>query len=121
MQKTILVAEDFDDARHMMKFILESYEYNVIEAFDGVNAVEMFNLHSPDLILMDLAMPRMDGMTATETIRSLENGADIPIIAVTAHGKHFYEKALGAGFNDLIEKPVEFDLLLSAISLYLEG
>jgi len=120
MEKTVLVADDFDDDRHLMKFILESYEYKVIEANDGENAVEMFKLHSPDLILMDLAMPGMDGLTATKTIRSLEKGNDIPIFAVTAHGRHFYEKVIAAGCSGLIDKPVDFNSLTSTISRYFE-
>lgn len=120
MERTILVAEDFDDTRLLIKVILESYEYGVIEALDGVNAVEMFKRHSPDLVLMDMAMPGMDGLSATRTIRSLENGAGVPIIAITAHGAHFYEKAIAAGCSELIEKPVDFDSLLSAISRYFD-
>jgi CheY-like chemotaxis protein len=115
MQKTILIAEDFDDTRHLMKLILESYEYKVVEASDGNQAVEMFNIHKPDLILMDLAMPQMDGLTATETIRTIENGAGIPIIAVSAFSEHFYDKAIEAGCNDIIEKPVDFNKLISMV------
>lgn len=121
MEKTILVADDFDEDRMLMKFILESYEYKIIEAFNGENAVEMFRLHSPDLVLMDLAMPEMDGLTAAETIRLLETGSDVPIFAVTAHGNHFYEKVIAAGCSGLIEKPVDFNLLITTISHYFEA
>lgn len=121
MEKTILVADDYEDDRMLTKFILESYGYKIIGAFNGKNAVEMFKLHSPDLILMDLAMPELDGLSATETIRLLDNGKDIPIFAVTAHGKHFYEKVIAAGCSGLIEKPVDFNLLIDTISRYFEA
>lgn len=121
MGKTILVVEDFDDSRHLMTFILASYGYRVIEAADGFEGIELFNKHRPDLILTDIAMPLMDGLTATKAIRSLDHGGVIPIIAVTAHGEHFHDKAIESGCDDLIEKPVDFDSLLTMISKYLDN
>lgn len=120
MQRTILIAEDFEDTRHLMKLIIESFGYNIIEAVDGVQAVDLFKLHNPALILMDLAMPQMDGLTATETIRSLEAGSDVPIIAVSAYSEHFYNKAIKAGCNDIIEKPIDFNTLVSMVEDYFE-
>jgi CheY-like chemotaxis protein len=120
MSRTILIVEDYDDSRQFMILIFESYGYKVIEATDGLEAVETIKHHFPDLILMDVSMPVMDGLTATKTIRKIKQGAKIPIIAVTAHGKEFYEKAIEAGCNDLIEKPIDFDLLESVLTQYLE-
>lgn len=120
MERTILVVDDFDDAREFMKFIIEGYGYKVVEAADGMQAIEKLKQHFPDLILMDIAMPLMDGLTATKNIRTIKHGADIPIIAVTAHGKDFYNKAIAAGCNAMIEKPVDFDDLEVVIKNYLE-
>lgn len=120
MKRKILIVEDYEDARIFMKILVESYGYQVIEAADGIEAIESLKTEFPDLILMDMAMPIMDGIAATKVIRKIKQGAEIPIIAVTAHGKQFYEKAIEAGCNDLIEKPVEFDSLHSILNEYLE-
>lgn len=120
MKRKILIVEDYEDSRQFMKVLVESYGYQVIEAADGLEAIESLKSQFPDLILMDMAMPVMDGITATKVIRKDKKGADIPIIAVTAHGKQFYEKAIEAGCNDLITKPVDFDSLESILNQYLE-
>src|SRR5688500_5291705 len=119
MQRLILIVEDYEDARLCLKLLLESYGYKVIEAADGVEAVEAVKQRFPDLILMDISMPLMDGLTAAETIRTFEKTTEIPIIAVTAHGTHFHEKAIKAGCNDLIGKPIDFDALESLLNGYL--
>lgn len=120
MKRTILVVDDFADARDFMKLIIESYGYNVLEAADGLEAIESLRDQFPDLILMDIAMPRMDGLTATKNIRTIKRGTRVPIIAVTAHGKEFHTKAIAAGCNAVIEKPVDFDSLETVIRQYLE-
>lgn len=119
MERTILIVEDYEDSRLCMKFLIESYGYQVMEAADGMEAVESLKDHFPDLILMDISMPVMDGLTATKAIRKFTGGKRIPIIAVTAQGKQFYEKAIAAGCNDVIDKPVDFDSLESIINQYL--
>ena len=119
MSRIVLIVEDYEDTRSFMKIILEGYGYEVIEAADGVQAIESIKHHFPDLILMDVSMPVMDGLTATKTIRKFKNAAEIPIIAVTAHGKDFYEKAIEAGCNDLISKPIDFDSLEPVLNKYL--
>jgi two-component system, cell cycle response regulator DivK len=119
MQKTILVAEDMEDTRQLMKILLEMFGYIVIEAKNGQQAVKNAAQYHPDLILMDMSMPVMDGLTATKAIRKFNEKIKIPIIAVTAFGKHFYEQAIGAGCNDLISKPVDFDTLKALIEQYL--
>ncbi len=120
MPKTILIVEDYEDTRILMKFLLESYGFNVTEAEDGLEAIESFNYYSPDLVLMDVSMPRMDGLTATKAIRKLKGTNNIPIIAVTAHGKQFYQQAIEAGCNDLINKPVDFSNLKKFLDQYLD-
>ena len=119
MNGTILVVEDYDDVRHLMKFLLESYGYQVTEAADGVEAVESIREPFPDLILMDISMPRMDGLAATKAIRKLDGASEIPVIAVTAFGNQYYERAIEAGCNTLINKPVDFENIKLLLNQYL--
>lgn len=119
MLKKVLIVEDYEDTREFMKFLLESYGYQVIEAADGIEAVDRAKQQCPDLILMDISLPVVDGLTATRTIRQSRNQEQMPIIAVTAFGKNYYDKAIEAGCNDLIDKPVDFDVLEPILSHYL--
>jgi CheY-like chemotaxis protein len=120
MGRIILIVEDYEDSRLFLKLLLETYGYEIIEAVDGLEAVKTFRNRLPDLILMDVSMPVMDGLTATREIRTINRGNDIPIIAVTAHGNRLYKKAIEAGCNDLIEKPVDFETLEKKLKQYLE-
>lgn len=119
MPKKVLIAEDYADTRSFMKFLIESYGYEALEAKDGQQAVDAVRQQHPDLVLMDLAMPVMDGLTATRVIRSFDGMATLPIIAVTAHGQSFYKQALEAGCDDLINKPLDFDALEPVLHQYL--
>ncbi|HEY0048364.1 MAG TPA: response regulator [Pyrinomonadaceae bacterium] len=119
MQKKILIAEDYADIRLMMKMLVRGYGYEVIEASDGYDAIEKVRQHHPDLILMDLSMPIMNGLTATEIIRTFAGMEKVPIIAVTAYGKSFYGKAIRAGCNDVLSKPLDFDNLEPLLNRYL--
>jgi CheY-like chemotaxis protein len=119
MRRTILIVEDYEDTRLCMKILVESYGYKVTEAADGLEAIESIRSQFPDLVLMDISMPLMDGLTATKAIREFDGAAEIPIIAVTAHGKQFYTRAIEAGCNDLIEKPLDFDTLEPFLNQYL--
>ncbi|HEY8561499.1 MAG TPA: response regulator [Pyrinomonadaceae bacterium] len=121
MSKVILVVEDYEDIRSFLKYLLEEKGYQVCEARDGIEAFDRFKQMHPDLILMDISLPEVDGLTATKAIRALEvDGENIPIIAVTAFGKLYYKKAMEAGCNELIDKPVDFDELVPVINQYLE-
>ncbi len=119
MGKKVLIAEDYDDTRSLMRFLLESYGYQVIEAVNGKQAVETARQEKPDLILMDISMPVMDGLTATQIIRKSNAKANVPIIAVTAYDDSYYRKALEAGCDDLINKPLDFDKLEPVLKQYL--
>lgn len=86
--------------------------YRVVEAANGREAVEFAERECPDLILMDLSLPEMDGLTATKLIRKLEGMCDTPIIALTAHdAAQFHKAAIAAGCNEYVTKPVDFDSL----------
>ena len=119
MPKIVLVVEDYADTRTMMKFLLQSYGFQVIEACDGQEAVDKAQQSTPDLILMDLSLPIMDGLTATQTIRKFSGFGKIPIIAVTAYGNSYYRQAIEAGCDDLINKPLDFDKLEPILNQYL--
>lgn len=119
MQKIVLIVEDYEDTRSFMKFVVESYGYQVVEASDGAEAIDKFREFHPDLILMDISLPRIDGLVATKTIRESDDSEKVPIIAVTAFGKTFYKQAMEAGCNDLLNKPIDFDVLEPVIHQYL--
>jgi two-component system cell cycle response regulator DivK len=119
MSRKVLIVEDYEDTRQLMKYLVESYGYQVIEAANGLEAIETIKHHFPDLILLDISMPIMDGLSATKAIRNFDGASQIPIIAITAHGKQFYQRAIDAGCNDLIEKPVDFDHLEPILNQYL--
>ena len=107
MTKKILVVEDLADIRKMMKIMVELYGYEVIEARDGAEAIEQALEHHPSLVLMDLAMPLMNGAEAARAIKGTESCENIPIIAVTAY-QNMDEEALEAGCERVIHKPVDF-------------
>jgi CheY-like chemotaxis protein len=119
MHKTVLIVEDYDDTRSLMRFLLEDLHYEVEEASNGQEAVQKVKYNFPDLILMDMSMPVMDGLTATKIIRKFDGAARLPIIAVTAFGKSYYRQAIEAGCDDLINKPVDLTVLKSILDQYL--
>jgi CheY-like chemotaxis protein len=119
MPKTVLIVEDYADTRLMMKYLLQRFGYEVIEASDGQEAVDKVKQRPPDLILMDISMPVMDGLTATQIIRKFDGLGKVPIIAVTAYGKSYYRQAIEAGCDDLINKPLDFDNLEPILEQYL--
>jgi len=105
---TILVVEDVDDNRYFMRLELEQLGYLVIEAEDGAKAVEIALRERPDIILMDLTLPVMDGLIATAMIRNHEEMREVPIIAVTAHQTtDLRAEAKASGFNAYVTKPID--------------
>lgn len=119
MQKKVLIVEDYEDTRSFMKCLLEMYGCQVVEAADGIEAVDRFKQQHPDLILMDISLPVVDGLTAAKAIREFDEQAKVPIIAVTAFGKSFYDQAIEAGCNGLIDKPIDIDMLEPILNQYL--
>ncbi len=113
---TVMVVEDFEDNRFMMRRLLELSGYHVLEAVNGEEAVKKAQLERPDLILMDLSLPLLDGLAATRRIREVEALRDVPIVAVSAHDtSDFHADALAAGCNDYVTKPIDFDQLESLL------
>jgi two-component system, cell cycle response regulator DivK len=109
---TVMVVEDFEDNRFMMRRLLEMSGYRVLEAINGEDAVELARREHPSLILMDLSLPLLDGLAATRRIRQVRELQHIPIVAVSAHDTaDFHAEALAAGCNDYVTKPIDFDQL----------
>ncbi len=119
-ERTILLVEDFDDTRLMMKMMLETQGYRVVEAVDGREAVEFARHECPDLILMDVSLPVLDGLSATRLIRKIEEICDVPIVAVTAHCRDgIHAEALDAGCNEFMPKPIDFNKLDNILGRFL--
>jgi two-component system cell cycle response regulator DivK len=113
---TILLVEDYEDNRVMMKQLLELSGYRVFEATNGDQAIKMARVEIPDLILMDLSLPRVDGLSATRQIRAVPYLKNIPIIAVSAHDSaDFHAEALASGCNEYVTKPIDFGQLEDVI------
>jgi two-component system cell cycle response regulator DivK len=111
-QKLFLVVEDFEDSRFMMRRLLEMAGYKVLEASDGEQAVQMAVDARPALILMDLSLPKLDGLEATRQIRQQKGLKKVPILAVSAHDSpESRNEALEAGCNEYVTKPIDFDHL----------
>jgi CheY-like chemotaxis protein len=120
MAKRILVVEDNPDNRILITDVLSSLEYEVLVAEDGEEGIKMANAEIPDLILMDLSLPRMDGWAATTQIKANTALAHIPIIALTAHAMvGDREKALQAGCDDYVSKPIDLRELTSKLAHFL--
>jgi CheY-like chemotaxis protein len=111
-QRTILVVDDFDDTRLLLRTWLQKKGYLVIEAENGKQAVAEAASRQPDLIIMDVEMPELDGLSATRKIRALANSEELPIIIVSAYGAdQFRDDALAAGCNEYVSTPFEPDEL----------
>ena len=117
--KKILVVEDVDVNRDLVVQLLED-DYEVIEAVNGEEAVALAGRERPDLILMDLSLPVMDGWEATRQIKANDDLKSVPVIALTAHAmKGDEEKAKAAGCNDYMSKPVDENELFAKVAKYL--
>ncbi len=116
----ILIVEDNEMNRDMLSRRLEKRAFSVIMAVDGQQGVDMARSEKPDLVLMDMSLPVMDGWAATQAIKSDPATATIPVIALTAHAMAGdREKALAAGCDDYDTKPIELPRLLEKIGKFL--
>ena len=110
----ILLVEDNDFNRDMLSRRLQRRGYEIVSVADGEQAIRLAPTHMPDLILMDINLPGMDGWEATRRLRANERTASIPIIALTAHAMTGdREKTISAGCDEYETKPVNFEGLLS--------
>ena len=116
----ILIVEDNEMNRDMLSRRLERRGFAIVMAVDGQQGVDLARSERPDLILMDMSLPVMDGWTATQTIKADAELAKIPVIALTAHAMAGdREKAMAAGCDDYDTKPIELPRLLEKIGRYL--
>jgi CheY-like chemotaxis protein len=105
---TVIVVDDCADIRELLRVALEARGYQVLEAEDGRAAVELAGRKSPDLILMDLNMPVLDGLAATRALRELAGLCDVPIIAVSANAAETHRAdAFAAGCSEYVTKPLD--------------
>ena len=117
----VLLVEDTEDNRQMMRRLLEMSGYRVVEAINGVEAVKLASEEKPRIILMDLSLPLIDGLTATRRIRSLPGLSKVPIVAVSAHDTaDFHSEALAAGCNAYVTKPIDYPELEEVVNRLLE-
>ncbi len=109
---TVLLVEDTEDNRQMMRRLLELSGYRVVEATNGKEAVDAASRVRPQIILMDLSLPLVDGLAATRCIRVLPGLDKVPIVAVSAHDSaDFHSEALAAGCDAYITKPIDYSEL----------
>ena len=110
--RTILIVDDFDDTRLLLRTWLQKKGFHVVEAENGNRAVAAAERVRPDLIIMDVEMPELDGLAATRKIRELSGFASVPIVTVSAYGADQYrDHALAAGCNEYVSTPFEPDEL----------
>ncbi|MDQ2936827.1 MAG: response regulator [Acidobacteriota bacterium] len=120
-QPTVLVVDDFDDTRLLVKTWLEKKGFRVVEAGNGKQAITAAEDYHPDLIIMDLEMPGMDGLEATRKIRTVGNLAGVPIVAVSAYGADLFRaEALAAGCDEYVATPFEPEELERVIRSFLK-
>ena len=107
-KRTILVADDFDDTRLLLRTWLEKKGFRVLEAENGDQAVSLAKEERPDLIIMDVEMPELDGISATRKIRRIEELDGTPVLVVSAYGaEQFRSDALAAGCSEYVSTPFE--------------
>ncbi len=118
----VLLVEDNYMNKVLVREILALNGYEIIEAMSGTEALKMLMMVKPDIILMDIHLPEMDGFTATRIIKADERNRNIPVLALTASAmKGEEEKILSQGFDGYIAKPIEVKKLLAVISASLSG
>ncbi len=112
----VLVVEDFEDTRFLMRLELEKRGFRVVEATDGEQGVDLATSERPDIIIMDIGLPLIDGIEATRRIRREDSMRDVLIVALTAHHETEYRaQAPAAGCDAYLTKPVDFDWLIDLL------
>ena len=112
---TILIAEDYDDNRELLRLVLSAAGYEVREARNGHECVEVARENPPDLVMVDLSMPGLDGWGAFQALKSDPITAAIPCVAVTAQADSARQTVLQSGFDGFVGKPFKTDDLLSTV------
>jgi response regulator NasT len=119
MHKKILIVDDDSDSRAILRAFLTREGFEVAEASDGYDAVEKALKNPPDLVIMDMAMPLMDGVNSIRVIRQHDSLEGLPILGLTAFSDFYTGRALDAGCTHVLHKPVDFSELRPAVSRYI--
>jgi len=121
MPPLVLIVEDIEDNLVLIKSLLEMADFPVVEARDGREAIAQAQAHHPDLILLDMSLPEIDGWTVARTLRQKPEFASTLIVAITAHAMPGdREKTLEAGCDEFLTKPIDVPNFLPAITKILE-
>jgi CheY-like chemotaxis protein len=120
MTSRILIADDHDDNRELLCFMLGDALYDVQEARDGQECLQMARERQPDLIIIDISMPRLDGWEVFQELKVDNRTSNIPCVAVTAHAEIDRQRALEAGFNAYLSKPYRREVLLETVKQVLD-
>jgi two-component system cell cycle response regulator DivK len=116
MSRTVLLIEDNEQNRYLATFLLEKHGYRVVVAIDGPRAIELAQTFAPDLVLLDIQLPGMDGYAVARALRDIASFENVPIVAVTSYAMlGDREKALAAGCHGYIEKPINPDTFIAEI------
>lgn len=120
MAKKVLIAEDYEDTRKMMCVLLRLQGYDVVEATNGGEAVEIAARELPDLIIMDISMPVMDGFEATSLLKTREDTQHIPIVALSAHLNNgdWRMRIKEVGADECLDKPIDIQMLKQTMRQY---
>jgi two-component system cell cycle response regulator DivK len=120
--KRILIVEDNDTDVRLLKDILETRGYNILQTKEGLEAIDLAVVNLPDLILMDIQLPHMSGLEVTRRLRSDDRSQRIPIIAVTAFAMGWHEReALDSGCDAYVSKPISIFSFLRTVESFLSG
>lgn len=120
MSTTVLIADDHDDNRELLKLLLTGAGYDVREARDGRECVEIAQAEPPDIVVVDLSMPVLDGWGVFEKLKEDQRTRAIPCVAVTAHAELDRDEAIETGFSGYVSKPFRSDHLLKTVATVLE-
>jgi len=118
----ILIVEDNQDNRELAVKVLRNKGFETVEAVDGEEAIEKAVSEKPDLILLDISLPKLDGYEVAKRLKNMEEFKEIPIVAFTAHAmKGDREKVIAAGFEGYISKPINIREFPDQVKLYIRG
>lgn len=121
MPSRILIADDYEDNRELLRLILVTAEYEVFEARDGQECLQLAQEHLPDLVMIDLSMPKLDGWEVFQALKADQRTSNIPCVAVTAYAEIDRKRALQTGFDAYLAKPFRTVELLEAVSRLLSA
>jgi len=118
VDRLILIADDNDDTRMMFSTVLRARGYRVAEASDGEKAIEVILRENPGLVLLDLELPQLNGLSVLRRLRNELKKIEVPVVVITGYEQHF-ETAVAAGCDDYLLKPIDFERLENLLDYYL--